>query len=551
MKKYQIFTLFIVFIIQGTLGFAANTRDTIAKVKFNKIQGVNYQGAEYVSYLKEAKTYILGNDMEKGVSLLSNGINGVFRQTKIERVLPYNVAELFSLISYASTKELSKNEKQAAYFFIKAIFLEKKPSDKAFKAVLEKAPNTIFIRRFKVLVGVFSNDSTIINDVDKLIKEAPTLVNLNFLKAQNLYDANKYEECITYCNNVVGLSPEYAIAYQLRGKCYYELNKLSEALTDYNTAIQLFPEYNEVVYERAVVYLDLKKYTEAIAGFKLINRLNPSYKWNSYNLSRAYKYHAMADSALHFIGLHIKENPDDADGYDIKGDIYYDRNEYNTAISLYTQSIQLEPDEHRFYESRGNAYYYADSVDKAKKDFGKALELDAKNDYVLSRLGDCYYRDKDYEQSLTYYKRAIEIDSNDKYSYVSLNTTYTHLKRYKDAVDAALKAIKIDSTYSSALGNLGWTYYCYGKYDECIKYSSLAIKQDATASYARFNLALATLRKGDFEKAKKLYASYVKICLDNKYKINDGAVTDLNDLVEKKILVKECNFIIKNIIPGK
>nr|WP_197486582.1 tetratricopeptide repeat protein [Mucilaginibacter sp. L294] len=462
----------------------------------------------------------------------------------VDRIMPYQTYEILQLIIQTGKGNLSKEEKRLGEALIKGMFAKDKPSDKTMLSYLKQSSNSLFINRFRLLFLTLTNDTTANIQVDKLLADEPKLISANLLKAEILNKGEQYEECIKFCDKVIAQWPNYAYAYKLKGDCYASLDQNEQALTQYTKAIELFPKYYEAIYERAEALLDIKSYKASIDGFRVIN---PSYKWAAYNLARAYRKIDMADSALYYINMHIKQNPDDGDGYNIKGSIYYDKNEYGTAINFLTQAIQLDTLKDYYYEDRGDAYFYADSIGYALKDFEKLVELDKKSEYGLRRIGDCYYANKDYAKAIMYQQKAIEILPENKYAFVSLNLCYEKLNKFKEAIEAGKKAVAIDSTYRMALGNLGWTYYRVGEYNLCIDYSYRALKYDKTAAYAMFNIALATLRKGEFEKAKGLYGKFIKECKDNGYTVNDGAITDLKDLIDQKVMVKESKFIIKNI----
>lgn len=80
--------------------------------------------------------------------------------------------------------------------------------------------------------------------------------------------------------------------------------------------------------------------------------------------------------------------------------------------------------------------------------------------------------------------------------------------------------------------------------DDCIRNSELAVKYDSEAYYAMFNISLATLCNGKFEESLKLYKQFKELAVSEN---NDGALQDLNDLIEKGIMVEEAKFIIKEV----
>jgi Flp pilus assembly protein TadD len=49
--------------------------------------------------------------------------------------------------------------------------------------------------------------------------------------------------------------------------------------------------------------------------------------------------------------------------------------DYDQAISDYTEAIRLKPDDSDSYNGRGNAYKGQGKLDKAKADFAKGAEL--------------------------------------------------------------------------------------------------------------------------------------------------------------------------------
>jgi tetratricopeptide (TPR) repeat protein len=533
--------------------FSANahavTDTTTKRVLMSNIITSNL--GDYSAYIKDGIAAIRSDSLDKGIHLLSIGIKHVFASKNITRVLDYHTLEFIDIVEILDTAKLSKSEKQAGQDLLKAAFIKQGKTTEKFITNIKRLPNTPFALRLKVLLFSFSDSPALNSVLNQLLKDQPDLVSANMLKAELLYDEGNYKESVGYCDKVINLSPQYAYAYLKRAIGYAELNEPDKAVTDDETAIRLYPEYVKAYYNRANALFDQDKYHEAIAGYKKSKSLNPGYEYPDYNICRCYKSLNMPDSALYYINLHISEFPHDGDGYNLKGDIYYRREDYPTAIEFYTRAINFTPDKERFYEDRGDAYFYANKVDEALKDFEKSTTLDKKRSYPNDRIGDCYYKIEKYENAISWYQKAIKIDPSYKYAYVGLDLTYIKIGKYNEAITACKRAIEIDSTFDNALGNLGWTYYCAGNFDACIQYSYKALKYNEKAVYAMFNISLATLRKGDFEKAKELYSYFIAKCKEKGYEISNGAVDDLKDLIQKKIAVTEARFIIQNIFEGK
>jgi tetratricopeptide (TPR) repeat protein len=544
--------LILLFIFCAYLPAKAMTgADTSKKIIPPKSQ-MSYDANDFLVYFKEGILQIKQDNLEKGSQVLFMALQTARKQKNIDRGLPYLGLELFNVIEDINSGKLSPEEKKLGLSFLKTtIGQDGMPDEKAFLSEFKHAPNTVFTRRLHIYVLCFDNPGKMVRELDELLKIKPDLVSANILKVENLYETEKYLESIDYASRVIQLSPQYAYAYQLRGKNLSEINKYEKAVDDFNKAIELFPEEQENYYEKASALLELKKFREAITGFIKVGKRNPYYKSCIYNLARCYKGLEMTDSALYYIDLHIKLYPGDSYGYDIKGDIYYAKDDYPAATELYTHAISINPTKASFYEDRGDAKFYDKKYQDAIIDFKKCISLDKLRAYTNDRIGDCYYELAAYDKAIPYHQKAILIDTTYKYAYVGLNSSYNRTGDYKAAIAAAKKAIEIDSTYDSAYGDLGWTYYLAGDLDACIAYSNKALKYDESATYAMFNIGLATLCKGNFEKAKEIYSYYVTRCKEKGYKISAGASEDLNDLIKKGKFVTEARYILEHIFEEK
>src|SRR5262249_2099305 len=71
------------------------------------------------------------------------------------------------------------------------------------------------------------------------------------------------------------LEPNYATAYNNRGRALQTLGLLGEALASYDKAIQLRPNLAEIYDRRAYVLLMLKRHEEALADYEKAFELEP------------------------------------------------------------------------------------------------------------------------------------------------------------------------------------------------------------------------------------------------------------------------------------
>ena len=284
---------FWLFILGPLTTWALVPADTSSKKISVPITAPGYQISDYASNLKEAITCFRQDSIDKGMMLLSKSIKNITLQKDVTRIMPYQGYEVFSLVKdIADNSNLSPAEKQLGKDFFKLVFTSQpgdKNADKILDGFFKNAPNTVFAKRLKLLTASFKGKSAAGTELNRLLKDSPGLISANTMKAEMLFDEHKYRECITYCDQILAVWPQYAHAYQMRAKCYYNLDELDKAVADYDQAIKFFPGYFVLYYDRADCLIDLEKYKEAATDLRLTLRLKPNYSWTYYNLTRCYR----------------------------------------------------------------------------------------------------------------------------------------------------------------------------------------------------------------------------------------------------------------------
>ncbi|MEO6850756.1 MAG: tetratricopeptide repeat protein, partial [Mucilaginibacter sp.] len=353
---------------------------------------------------------IRADSVDKGLHQLVEGAKITFVRSKLNLVSNYTPIEFFSLLKIMDEGKLSADEKKLGIEILK-IFVQKKAETgaKNIDPLLNAGPNTYFTQRFKLLFHQY-DEKYLRSLLPVLLKNHPENLSFNILQAAVDFDKEKYDEAMKYCDQAIAIFPSYAYAYMLKGRCEGRINKYDLEIQDETTALSYYPKYVDALYYRGGGYEDKEKYREAVNDYNLINVLWPGYEYTDYDLGRSYKNLNQLDSTLYFANRYIRQAPEDEDGYELKGDAYYKRDDNAAAVDCYSQAIKLAPGRSIFYEDRGDAYYYLNKIDTALLDFQKDALLDKKNSYPLKRIGDCYYAKKDYANSIIYHKKALKLD---------------------------------------------------------------------------------------------------------------------------------------------
>lgn len=213
-----------------------------------------------------------------------------------------------------------------------------------------------------------------------------------------------------------------------------------------------------------------------------------TWQYRTVNREKAIEYGNRAIEA----GKKIKFNKGIAQAFNDLGIIYFDKENYDTAILLYNKAIKIRQqlsDEKgiaKLYNKIGIVYQKQGLFDKALEQQFKALALFEQSgdktgiSYSLNNIGIVNQNMGLYYKAIEYQERSIRIKEEiaDRYglagSYVNIANNYLNLQQYTKAESYYHKAIAItrligDKEYlSNALNNLGNLYLLTHKLNEAV-----------------------------------------------------------------------------------
>lgn len=210
------------------------------------------------------------------------------------------------------------------------------------------------------------------------------------------------------------------------------------------------------------------------------------------------------------------------------------RNDFATAITLFSQALELDPDLSDIYLYRGCAYANNNDSDSAIADLQTYSTLI--NDRALSNnieayvgsimsgprgcVGGSYYTDEgeargiingfiergataqdynlrglahtcmgNYEQAIRDFSRALDLDKTDSRFYVNRGEVYFYQGNNDGAIAEYQRALQLDNQNIIAYNNLGYLLALLERYDEAFDAYGEAIKIDSSYDTALSNRA--------------------------------------------------------------
>lgn len=115
------------------------------------------------------------------------------------------------------------------------------------------------------------------------------------------------------------------------------------------------------------------------------------------------------------------------------GNDFYSRKDYNSAISAYTESIELNPQNIDAYIYRGGAFGYLKNYQSAAADFSNAIQIDNRNFNAHYGLGVAYMYQRNYQAAISEFDIAIGLNNQDANAYYARGYCYEMTNRNFEA----------------------------------------------------------------------------------------------------------------------
>lgn len=434
------------------------------------------------AYSNRGLAFVIKGDLNRAVTDFSQAIsiNPNFYSAYINRGNSYNrLGDPDKAISdYNQAIRLNPNE-AGTYINRGNAYYKKNDIARAiedFNLTIRLSPNW---------AGAYSNRGAVYlntGDFDRAIADFNQAIildpndNLAFYN-RGLYYEKKgdYTKAIADYTQAILLNPNDADSFFRRGNLHYNKGDLDRAIADCTQAILLNPNSANYYFGRGYVYIQQKKYTQARSDINKALQLDP-------NNSDAKRY----DAELRKIE---QQQPQKATTSAAQSQnlqtlrasavaAYNERGDYNDAINLFTQVIQLEPEAGNYF-GRGMSYYVIQDSDRAIADFTQTIRLDPNfTDAYKYRGVVYYYYKKDYERAIADLTQALKLNPNSAESYNWRGWAYLEKKDYNRAIADYTQAIKLDPNSESP--------YC-GRADAYIKMKK---KENYTQARADVNRAL-------------------------------------------------------------
>lgn len=200
---------------------------------------------------------------------------------------------------------------------------------------------------------------------------------IQLASAQHAVAAGKYGEARASLDQAIGMKPDYAEAYLLRGNIAALQGKSDVAYADYDQAVRWRPDLLDPLVARAQAELALDRFDEAVADLDRAIMMAPKRASLHYQKALALFAHKDDVKALAAVNQALAVDPTHEESSRLRAQLDLFAKDYEKAIEDASRAIELAPKDARAWATRGKARAMLGRKSDAKADLEKALALDA------------------------------------------------------------------------------------------------------------------------------------------------------------------------------
>lgn len=223
-------------------------------------------------------------------------------------------------------------------------------------------------------------------DVDEAIKMEKDHAATHELRGMILLGQDKYDEALASFNRTSELVPKNPLPYEHRGQLYRQKGDLKKAIEQLNKALELAPESITTLLVRANVYFDMKEPDRALEDIDAAIKLQPNFAQSRLMRAEVLAASNRIEQAVEEIERLLAAAPDNVALLNRLGTFYLIAGRPRKAIESATQILSREPDNYPALRFRADAYLNIGKHAEAVADFDRAMGLKKDDESLLNNF---------------------------------------------------------------------------------------------------------------------------------------------------------------------
>jgi len=223
-----------------------------------------------------------------------------------------------------------------------------------------------------------------LKDADAAIKMEPEHAATNELRGMILLGMDKYDDALASFDKASKLVPENPLPYEHKGELYRQKGDLPKALEQLNKAIELAPESIAALLVRAGVYYEMKKADKALEDIDAAIKMQPTLAQPHLMRAEVLAATNRLDQAITELELLLKGSPGNVPLLNRLASFYLVAAKPKKTVSLATLILSKNPEDFTALRMRADANLNMGKHAEAIADFEKAIGLKPDDESLLN-----------------------------------------------------------------------------------------------------------------------------------------------------------------------
>lgn len=367
------------------------------------------------------------------------------------------------------------------------------------------------------------------DDIVAASSHVPNSALIHHQKGRTEAFGEQHNQAISSFSESLKLQPTLR-CYHDRAYSYNSVGEFDKAIDDCIEIIKVNPEYTNVWVALGKAYQGLGYLDSAKVFFAIDHMINDSNNLGIYYLAKMEIEQQNDIESLEIINIGLEKNPSNYWLLLSKGDVYYGRGDYRTAIKYYKQVEEIKPNYFETNALIAHSYNMIGEQREALKYWDKAIKSKLGSDYPYRCRGATKRILGDLDGALDDSKWSCFLNPADYKNHLGLAEVLLELKKYEQVVSAANSVIAIDDTIHKAYILRADAHYFLGKTQKAIDDYSKVLQLQPNDAWTLYSRGDSYKVIGDYESSIEDLNNAVKLKPDvAKFRRELGVAYYLSD----------------------
>jgi tetratricopeptide (TPR) repeat protein len=208
----------------------------------------------------------------------------------------------------------------------------------------------------------------------------------------------------------IDTNPDFAKAHSNLGFALKEKGQFKEAEHELLRALELDPAIADAHYLLGTIYQASENTDAADVRFRTALGLDPENEFFRLDLSRFLFGQGKLDDARRILADGVARNPASAPMHYYLGNIYYELDALDLAVSSFNRSLSIEPEQPEVLANLGLALLKQENLDASIAALQKATHLNPNDLDAFNNLGNAFLKKNSLKEAMACYESGLAIN---------------------------------------------------------------------------------------------------------------------------------------------